>query len=72
MAREPTAAEALYGHLPQQKPFEAKRAQPNSLAAALYPSLSKEAKAFDKARARDRERLLRNLREARMKITGGR
>jgi hypothetical protein len=44
---------------------------PPSLANAMYPQLSQRVKELDKARARDRERLLRNLRElnARMRAS---
>lgn len=64
-------AKTIWPHLPSDQP-QPKRAQSSSLSAAMYPTLTPQAKELDKARARDRERLLRNLRETRMKITGGR
>jgi hypothetical protein len=60
--REPTAAEAMYPHLPR-KDYAAKQPQSTSLADAMWPKLSDKAKAKDELRRRERERLLRNLRE---------
>jgi hypothetical protein len=39
MTRPPTAAQALYGHLPSVEPAPPPRQQPASVAAAMYPSL---------------------------------
>ena len=58
--REPTAAEALYGHLPQGTPSEVERKQPvhrNGLAEALYPRPKPAPTNYY------RESLLRGLRE---------
>ena len=60
--REPTAAQALYGHLPSgERPERQQRGQ--TLAASMWPSQTPEAKAQEAARKRERDRLLRNLRE---------
>jgi hypothetical protein len=55
-------ANSIWPHLPSSE-RQPKQAQASSLSAALYPSLTPQAKELDKARARDRERLLRDLRE---------
>jgi hypothetical protein len=40
MTRPPTAAQALYGHLPSAEPAPPPRQQPASVAAAMYPQLT--------------------------------
>jgi hypothetical protein len=59
----PTAAQALYGHLPSAGPEPPQRREPNSIADALYPALSREAKAQDADRERRKQSTLRHLRE---------
>jgi hypothetical protein len=65
-----SAAQSLYPHLPSgaREPIKQKE---RTLADALYPSLSREAKAraadqalWDRICERNRQTLLRNLREA--------
>jgi hypothetical protein len=70
MAREPTAAQALYGHLRSAARPEVQQRKPN-VADALFPSLSREAKQRDRDQAlwtrineQNRQTLSRNLREA--------
>jgi hypothetical protein len=58
------AAGQIWPHLKTGIPEPAQqRRKPNSLGEALWPQLSAEAKAQDAARARNKEILLRNLRE---------
>jgi len=52
--REPTAAQALFGHLPSAVPEPVKQRQPN-IADAMFPSLSREAKRKEAAQAWERE-----------------
>ena len=64
MAREPNAAQAIYGHLPQGTPDVAQRRDdpPASVAAAMYPRPQPQ------PINPYREILLRNLRELRQRI----
>jgi hypothetical protein len=63
--REPSAAQALYGHLPSAAREPVKQRQP-TLGDALWPQLSREAKQREawqeEYRKRDREALLKALR----------
>jgi hypothetical protein len=61
----PSAAQALFPHLKSgdQAPKQQQRAQP-SLASAMYPRQSVEARRWDAQRARDKEQLLKALRAA--------
>jgi hypothetical protein len=68
--REPSAAQALYKHLPSAVP-EPSTQRRNSLGDALWPSLSREAKQrqsdqalWDAIRERQRQTLRQGLREA--------
>lgn len=69
---KPTAAEALYGHLPR-KDYSAKQ-QPaqSSLANAMWPQLSDKAKAMDQLREQRRQNLLKGLRELNARLEGKR
>ena len=54
--REPSAAQALYGHLPSaERPLVKQREQ--SLASSMYPVISQEAKAREAQQAKAREEL---------------
>jgi hypothetical protein len=44
MAQAKSAAQALYPNLPIGTPSEVQQRQPNSIASAMWPSLSREAK----------------------------
>jgi hypothetical protein len=55
--RKPSAAEALYGHLPSQLPERPAQRSSISVADAMWPALA------PKPKAPPREILLRNLRE---------
>jgi hypothetical protein len=75
---KPTAAQALYSHLPSAAREPVKQAEPR-LADALFPSLSRAAKQrdaeqerWDAWRKRERDSLLRHLREANAKAARGR
>jgi len=58
----PNAARQIWPHLQSgERPERQQRGQ--SLAATLWPSQTPEAKTQEAARKRDRDRLLRNLRE---------
>jgi hypothetical protein len=62
--REPrSAAQALYPHLPSAARAERVQRRP-SLADAMFPSLSREAKWWEERRKRDQATLVRHLREA--------
>ena len=63
MAHERTAAQALYPHLPSGERAERAKGGP-SLANSMYPSLSWEAKWWEEWRKRQRDNLVRGLREA--------
>jgi hypothetical protein len=61
-------AGSIWPHLPRGTPSEVEqRRKPNSVAAAMFPSLSQPAKAenqrWDEWRKRDRDNLLQGLRE---------
>jgi hypothetical protein len=60
----PTAAEALFPHLPHQSDYAAKQQDKTTVAQAMYPALTQRAKARDDWRDRDRQSLLKALREA--------
>ena len=71
--REPSAAQALYGHLPSAVRPEVKQRE-RSLGDAMWPQLSREQKAKERDKAlwdriceRNRQVLRRNLREIREK-----
>jgi hypothetical protein len=71
MATEPSAAQALYGHLPSAARPEVKQRTPNT-ADALFPAWSREAKAkerdqrlWDEICKRQRDNFLRGWREQR-------
>jgi hypothetical protein len=67
MPNPPSAAAALYPHLKSDDPpKQAQRAQ--SLSAAMYPALTQRAKAWAEWRERDRQSLLKGLRELNAKI----
>jgi hypothetical protein len=68
MTREPTAAEALYSHLPSSHQQPKAQAQPNSLKDAMWPNLSERAKAHDLLREQRRQNLLQGLRELNSKL----
>jgi hypothetical protein len=60
MTTRPTAAAAIYGHLPHRTDDVAKQAQPQpSLSAALYPALAE--KTEEQARQRNRQTILPDL-----------
>jgi hypothetical protein len=60
-------AQALYPNLPSAAREPVQQRTPN-LGDAMWPSLSREAKATEARRSSDRERLLRNLRELNARI----
>jgi hypothetical protein len=60
MAR-PTAAEALYGHLPRAEPVQRPQRNTSSIGQAMWPSLGPQPKP---PTDRHRESLLRYLKEA--------
>ena len=69
MRKPPSAAQSLYPHLPSAVREPVQQRTPNT-ADAMWPSLSRSAKAqeahqrrWDEWRERDRQSLLRNLRE---------
>jgi hypothetical protein len=68
---EPTAAQALYGHLPSGERREVAQRRTPSVADAIFPAWSKEAKQRDADQRlwneickRQRENFVRGLREA--------
>jgi hypothetical protein len=61
--REPTAAQALYGHLPSCVPEPVKQ-RTQSLATAMYPRPSKDELVWQAICERNRQVLRRGLREA--------
>jgi len=66
--REPSAAQALYGHLPSgERPEVQQRSKP-SLAASMWPSQTPEQKRWDQWREERRQSLLRGLRELNAKM----
>jgi hypothetical protein len=67
----PTAAQALYSHLPSSAREPKARTQP-SLGDAMWPNLSERAKARDALREQRRQNLLRGLRELNAKLEGKR
>jgi hypothetical protein len=69
---KPSAAQALYGHLPSAAREPSTQRQPKSLADAMWPGLSREAKAMQATRSARRDALLRDLRELNAKIRGSR
>jgi len=68
MPNPPSAAQALYPHLPTAAREPVQRSKPNSVGDAMWPSLSREAKAHDTQYQRNKESLLRNLRETRLQM----
>jgi hypothetical protein len=66
-----SAAGQIWPHLPSDEPPKQQQ-RASSLSAAMYPSLTPQAKAQNELREQRRQNLLQGLREARMKITGGR
>jgi hypothetical protein len=71
MAREPTAAQAIYGHLPSAARPEVEQRQPD-IASAMFPGLSREAKQrsrdqqlWDEICRRQRDNFLREWRRER-------
>ena len=69
--REPSAAEALFPHLPRGTPDVVQQRTPN-VADAMWPSLSRSAKAAEAWREQRRQSLLRGLRELNAKMREGR
>jgi len=69
--REPSAAQALYGHLPSASRPERQQRGPG-LAASMWPSQTPEAKARDAFAKRNRDNLLRGLKELNAKMREGR
>jgi len=74
MPKPPSAAQALYGHLPSASREPVQQRTPN-IADAMWPSLSREAKAqeahrqrWDEWCKRQRDNLLQGLRELNQKI----
>jgi hypothetical protein len=69
---EPTAAGQIWPHLRQGTPSEVEQRRTSSVAAALFPSLSRSAKAehqrWDEWRKRYRDNLLQGLRELNGKV----
>jgi hypothetical protein len=72
---KPSAASQIWPHLAQGTPNEVAQSKRNSLGDALWPQLSREAKQreaaqarWDEWRKRDRESLLRHLRELNARI----
>ena len=77
--REPSAAQALYGHLPSASREPAQQRRQPTVADAMWPSLSRSAKAaeaeqkrWDEWREQRRQSLLRGLRELNAKMREGR
>jgi len=60
-----SAAQSLYRHLPSAEREPVQQRTPN-VADAMWPQLSREVKAHDAQYQRDKESLIRNLREARL------
>ena len=60
MTRPPTAAEALYGHLPRAEPVERLQSNTSSIGQAMWPSLGPQPKPPPN---RQRDSLLKHLRE---------
>jgi hypothetical protein len=58
-----SAAAALFPHLPHDHGEPLQRRQPSSIADALYPALSRQAKAQDADRERRKQSTLRHLKE---------
>ena len=74
MSNPPSAAQALFGHLPSASREPVQQRQPN-IGDAMWPNLSREAKAqdaqrqrWDEWRKRQRDSVLRGLRELNRKI----
>jgi hypothetical protein len=61
---EPTAAQALYGHLPSAARPEVKQKE-RTLAEALYPRPSRDQQLWDEICKRQRDNFLRGWREQR-------
>jgi hypothetical protein len=77
--REPTAAQALYPHLRSGTPNEVDHRRKPSLADAIFPAWSREAKAKERDQAlwdaindHNRQVLRRGLREAVANLRAGR
>jgi hypothetical protein len=60
---QPTAAEALFPHLAHRDDPPKQQPRAQSLADAMYPKLTQRQRAWDEWRERERQRLLKNLRE---------
>ena len=58
----PSAAEALFPHLPHRDEAQSKRTEAQSFADAMYPQLSHRQRAWDARRERERQSLLEGLR----------
>jgi hypothetical protein len=58
---------SIWPHLPTSDKPQSKQSE-NSIGEALWPHLSDKAKAKDQMRERERQRLLRDLREATARI----
>jgi hypothetical protein len=70
--REPSAAQALYPHLRQGTPKPVEQRRTGSIADAIFPGLSREAKAREAFAKRNRDNLLQALREANANLGKGR
>jgi hypothetical protein len=60
----PNAARQIWPHLQSSERPEVKGRQPKSLAEALYPAQSRDQRLWNEIQERNRQVLLRNLREA--------
>jgi hypothetical protein len=63
-----SAAQALYPNLPSAERPEVEQRRPPNVGDAMWPSLSREAKARDAYREQEHQRLLRNLRALNARI----
>jgi hypothetical protein len=74
--REPTAAQALYGHLPSAVRPEVKQGPSKSLAETMYPAQSHDQRLWNEICNRvskhNREALVRGLSELNARIREGR
>ena len=66
------AAGQIWPNLPSAIPEPAQQRRQPTVADAMWPQLSREAKAGDAQYQRDKESLIRNLREARLAMEAGR
>jgi hypothetical protein len=72
---KPTAAQALFGHLPSAERPEVEQRRAPNVSGAMWPSLSREGKANEAARTeqlRRKQAFIADLRELRERIRSGR